>query len=271
MAYHEKQEGSLCAQHALNNLLQGRYFTAVDLADIARQLDEEERLRMAEGGLESASYLAFMAAESSNYDDSGFFSSQVIAQALKSFEVDIVNIKSPDVVAERAKPESQAAFIFWLREHWYTVRKIGDTWWNLDSMLDEPRLVSEMYLGMLLLQMEAEGYTVFLIKGTLPQNTGLFSPAAGGVGHRLGSGGFDDALQQAIAASMHEGGPPAGPSEDDELQAAIAMSLEQPPQVGGGVPSEPMPGAAAAPTESEAPPRKLSPEELRAKRLARFG
>ena len=35
-AYHEKQDGSLCAQHALNNLLQGRYFTPVDLADIAR-------------------------------------------------------------------------------------------------------------------------------------------------------------------------------------------------------------------------------------------
>lgn len=34
--YHEKQEGSLCAQHALNNLLQGDYFSAVDLATIAQ-------------------------------------------------------------------------------------------------------------------------------------------------------------------------------------------------------------------------------------------
>lgn len=36
--YHEQQEGALCAQHALNNLLQQQYYSAVDLADIARQV-----------------------------------------------------------------------------------------------------------------------------------------------------------------------------------------------------------------------------------------
>ena len=41
--FHEQQEGALCAQHCLNSLLQGQYYTAVDLADIARQLDDEER------------------------------------------------------------------------------------------------------------------------------------------------------------------------------------------------------------------------------------
>ena len=45
-----QQEGSLCAQHALNALLQGNYFTAIDLAELARQLDESEKARMAEGG-----------------------------------------------------------------------------------------------------------------------------------------------------------------------------------------------------------------------------
>ena len=39
----------MCAQHCLNALLQGPYYTAVDLAALARQLDEEERARMAEG------------------------------------------------------------------------------------------------------------------------------------------------------------------------------------------------------------------------------
>ncbi len=34
--YHEKQAGSLCAQHALNNLLQREYSSAISLADIAR-------------------------------------------------------------------------------------------------------------------------------------------------------------------------------------------------------------------------------------------
>uniref|UniRef100_A0A673JXW6 ubiquitinyl hydrolase 1 n=1 Tax=Sinocyclocheilus rhinocerous TaxID=307959 RepID=A0A673JXW6_9TELE len=42
--FHEKQEGSLCAQHCLNNLLQGEYFSPVELSAIAQQLDEEERV-----------------------------------------------------------------------------------------------------------------------------------------------------------------------------------------------------------------------------------
>jgi ataxin-3 len=34
--YHEHQQGALCAQHALNNLLQSQMFSADALADIAR-------------------------------------------------------------------------------------------------------------------------------------------------------------------------------------------------------------------------------------------
>ena len=56
----KQQEGSLCAQHCLNNLLQGEYFTPIELSSIAHQLDEEERMRMAEGGLASEEYRTFM-------------------------------------------------------------------------------------------------------------------------------------------------------------------------------------------------------------------
>ena len=55
-----QQEGSLCAQHCLNALLQGPYFSAVDLADIGRQLDESERQQMAEGGTETEGYQHFI-------------------------------------------------------------------------------------------------------------------------------------------------------------------------------------------------------------------
>ncbi|XP_037587394.1 ataxin-3-like protein [Cebus imitator] len=74
--FHEKQEGSLCAQHCLNNLLQGEYFSPVELASIAHQLDEEERMRMAEGGVTSEDYRAFLQQPSGNMDDTGFFSIQ---------------------------------------------------------------------------------------------------------------------------------------------------------------------------------------------------
>ena len=68
-----QQEGQLCAQHCLNALLQGPYYTAVDLANIAGQLDEEERRRMAGGvaGENSEEYRRFIAQPSANMDDTG--------------------------------------------------------------------------------------------------------------------------------------------------------------------------------------------------------
>lgn len=59
-----QQEGSLCAQHCLNNLLQGEYFSPVELSSIAQQLDEEERMRMAEGGVSSEEYRTFLQVKS---------------------------------------------------------------------------------------------------------------------------------------------------------------------------------------------------------------
>jgi len=50
----------LCAQHCLNALLQGQYFSPVDLAKIAKDLDDEERQRMGEAGIESDEYRRFL-------------------------------------------------------------------------------------------------------------------------------------------------------------------------------------------------------------------
>jgi ataxin-3 len=51
--FHETQEGLLCGQHCLNNLLQQSLFTAVDLSDIAIQLDTQEREIYANGSRRS--------------------------------------------------------------------------------------------------------------------------------------------------------------------------------------------------------------------------
>ncbi|KAB7501657.1 hypothetical protein Anas_06969 [Armadillidium nasatum] len=58
--YHEKQEGSLCGQHCLNNLLQDQYFSAVELAEIAQQMDQEETRRMAELGTNTSEFRQFL-------------------------------------------------------------------------------------------------------------------------------------------------------------------------------------------------------------------
>ena len=58
--FSSQQEGYLCAQHCLNALLQGPYFNAVDLANFGHQMDEEERIRMAESGVDSEDYKLFL-------------------------------------------------------------------------------------------------------------------------------------------------------------------------------------------------------------------
>uniref|UniRef100_A0A0R3S4W1 ubiquitinyl hydrolase 1 n=1 Tax=Elaeophora elaphi TaxID=1147741 RepID=A0A0R3S4W1_9BILA len=89
----EKQEASLCAQHAVNMLLQGSYFTAVDLAEIASDIDNREGRVLNEQDVMSH-----------NVDDSGFFSLQVIAEALKVFNLELIPLSNPRAAAYRDDP-----------------------------------------------------------------------------------------------------------------------------------------------------------------------
>ncbi|XP_057716120.1 ataxin-3 isoform X1 [Corythoichthys intestinalis] len=167
--FHEKQEGSLCAQHCLNNLLQGEYFTPVDLSSIAHQLDEEERMRMAEGGMGSDEYRTFLQQPSGNMDDSGFFSIQVISNALSVWGLELILFNSREYQSLMINPINEKAFICNYKEHWFTVRKLGQQWFNLNSLLTGPELISDTYLALFLAQLQQEGYSIFVIRGHLPE------------------------------------------------------------------------------------------------------
>ena len=111
--FHEQQDGSLCAQHCLNSLLQGQFYSAVDLADMARELDTMEQTRMAEMGVDTPEYRQFLEQPSTNMDDSGFFSVQVISRALSVWGLELLQLNSSDTVATRlrASPISANAYI----------------------------------------------------------------------------------------------------------------------------------------------------------------
>ncbi|ORX54463.1 Machado-joseph disease protein MJD [Hesseltinella vesiculosa] len=156
--FFEKQEGNLCAQHALNALLQGPYFTAIDLAEIGRDLDAKESIvhgRQVHGN---------------NYDDSGYFSIQVIQRALSVWDLELVPWGSTDASSAREAPQDQLAYICHLDQHWFTLRKFAVPWrwYNLNSTQACPSYLSETYLGMLLQQIQSEGYSIFIVKGSLP-------------------------------------------------------------------------------------------------------
>ncbi|KAF1396961.1 Ataxin-3, partial [Spheniscus humboldti] len=163
------QEGSLCAQHCLKKLLQGEYFSPVELSSIAQQLDEEERMRMAEGGVSSEEYRTFLQQQPSvNMDDSGFFSIQVISNALKVWGLELILFNSPEYQRLGIDPINEKSFICNYKEHWFTVRKLGKQWFNLNSLLMGPELISDTYLALFLAQLQQEGYSIFVVKGDLP-------------------------------------------------------------------------------------------------------
>lgn len=223
--FFEKQEGRLCAQHALNALLQGYYFTAPDLAEIANRLDSEEmRVMGANGGSQSH----FM---SHNMDDSGFFSIQVLGEALKIWALELVPLKSSscaEAFQARQDPTAAPAYICNFREHWFTIRKFrSDQWFNLNSLFKQPELVSNTYLSLLLKQLENEGYSIFVIRGTLPpcQADEVLPLSDITAAAALAA----QANREALAADRNSASatPPRSPSaddQDDDLARALQLS-----------------------------------------------
>uniref|UniRef100_A0A8C2ZBF9 ubiquitinyl hydrolase 1 n=1 Tax=Cyclopterus lumpus TaxID=8103 RepID=A0A8C2ZBF9_CYCLU len=148
--FHEKQEGSLCAQHCLNNLLQGEYFTPVDLSSIAHQLDEEERMRMAEGGMASEDLFTHF-----------LYIQTVISNALRVWGLELILFNSREYQSLMINPINEKAFICNYKEHWFTIRKLGQQWFNLNSLLTGPELISDTYLALFLAQLQQEGIVRF--------------------------------------------------------------------------------------------------------------
>ncbi|PKU36077.1 hypothetical protein llap_13621 [Limosa lapponica baueri] len=131
----------------------GEYFSPVELSSIAQQLDEEERMRMAEGGVSSEEYRTFL---------------QVISNALKVWGLELILFNSPEYQRLGIDPINEKSFICNYKEHWFTVRKLGKQWFNLNSLLMGPELISDTYLALFLAQLQQEGYSIFVVKGDLP-------------------------------------------------------------------------------------------------------
>src|ERR1700682_1579967 len=172
LIYWEKQESALCASHALNSLLQPPYYTEVDLAELAHELDRRVEGLMRESGVESSDYLAYQATDSQNVDESGNFSIEVLKNALANFSITIEPYTSPSETHVRENPvENGTAFICNLYNHWLTLRKIGSSWYNMNSLLPfGVEVISNTYLSIYLHQLLQEKYSIFVVHGILPES-----------------------------------------------------------------------------------------------------
>lgn len=229
--FHETQEGQLCAQHALNNLLQDAYFTAPDLAEIAVALDDLELSHLLESSTPQSqqAITTEFRKSSNNFDDTGFFSLSVIEKSLEVFNLTLMPIGSADPLAVQARsdPSLCSAFILNLHEHWFSLRRFGnspDRWYNLNSM-GAPSHVSVTYLDLLLTQMREQGYSIFLVSGLLPPSKADYAafesptPSAESLLFKRPEKSEEMLLEEAIRMSMGDD------AEEIELQRVLKGSM----------------------------------------------
>jgi hypothetical protein len=86
---------------------------------------------------------------------------------------------------------SENAFVCNLDSHWFAIRKLHGRWFNLDSMLAKPEVsvhnldvavallidrlrvfsqeITPFHLTVFLAQLRNDGYSIFVVRGTLPE------------------------------------------------------------------------------------------------------
>lgn len=74
----------------------------------------------------------------------------------------------PEAESARQNPSDQKAFICHYQHHWFTIRKLGNQWFDLNSLLSSPKLISNTYLAIYLAQLKEEGNFIFFVTGTFP-------------------------------------------------------------------------------------------------------
>jgi len=212
LVYFERQVDKMCAQHALNMLLQGHYFTAESLAIIARELDDREKAVLSPQ--EEASF------KSQNYDQTGYFSIQVIIEALRrQAGLHIEPLDSPTVIKIRDNPGLAKAFICNMADHWFAVRKIGSAWFILNSLNEAPRPISQFYMEEYITLLYKRGHSIYVIEGELPSCAADNLPREYWI-DRAGTKKFETDIERAIAISLKEI-EPSESSQNDDLYAGI--------------------------------------------------
>ncbi|KAL4188461.1 hypothetical protein AMTRI_Chr08g160300 [Amborella trichopoda] len=233
MLYHEVQESKLCAVHCVNTVLQGPFFSELDLAALASDLDHRERQMMLEGGISTVDFMPFDGQESHNVSMDGDFSIQVLEKALQVWDLKVIPLECPEAEPAQIDPQLEKAFICHLHDHWFCIRQVDGEWYNFDSLYAAPQHLSKFYLSAYLDTLKASGWSIFLVRGNLPKDCPMSSSESfNGFGQWLTP---EDA--QRITASMNQADGPMGvthsragdsgplSSEERDLRDAIAASL----------------------------------------------
>lgn len=176
VVYWEVQgKDGMCALHSLNCFLQGPVYSEGDLSAVALSLDEKERCLLHATGTHEAyseDVKALIQGGSTNVSEDGFFSYAVIEECLRIQGYRLAFYKSSGLVDDIVPTNG---FMCNFHEHWFTVRCVGDTWYNLDSMKKYPKQLTVNQVRELLDTSLDQRKTSFVIssmygKKKLPEN-----------------------------------------------------------------------------------------------------
>ncbi|XP_028926869.1 ataxin-3 isoform X8 [Ornithorhynchus anatinus] len=136
--------------------------------------------------------------------------------------------------------KNERSFICNYKEHWFTVRKLGKQWFNLNSLLTGPELISDTYLALFLAQLQQEGYSIFVVKGDLPDCEAdqllqmirvqqIQRPKL--IGEELAQSKDQSIqktdLEQALEVSQPYDGTGMVDEDEENLQKALALSRQE--------------------------------------------
>eukprot|EP00442_Polarella_glacialis_P004246 CAMPEP_0115090290 /NCGR_PEP_ID=MMETSP0227-20121206/25324_1 /TAXON_ID=89957 /ORGANISM="Polarella glacialis, Strain CCMP 1383" /LENGTH=311 /DNA_ID=CAMNT_0002481373 /DNA_START=26 /DNA_END=962 /DNA_ORIENTATION=- len=156
--YHEKQIGSLCAIHCVNNLLQGPKFSEQEFRRVTQELDRAEAALMGGASMDYG-----------NARSDGFFNVQVVQAVLSKSRYEMDAMSSEAARNNKADTAKETAFILNKNEHWFSVRRIGREWFDLNSCIKVPRHYSDADLRFHISDAVKEGYQVFVVRGDFPK------------------------------------------------------------------------------------------------------
>lgn len=157
--YHEKQVASMCAVHCVNNMLQGPLFEYSDFGRVAQELDRAEAQLTGGQGL----------GDGANARMDGFFNVTVMQAVLKRAGYEMTPAQSSAGLDPKADTAKEVAFILNKREHWFSLRRIGREWFDLNSCMKTPSHYTDGDLRFHVNDAVREGYSVFVVRGAFPR------------------------------------------------------------------------------------------------------
>jgi glutaredoxin len=177
--YHETQQLKRCGQHCVNNLLQGPFVSLEDLNAVSVAMDRElaeimgEPKKFAEGEDEFIKQFKRKYDQSVNCDpDNGNWSLAVVQVALRWFGLNCMSSDSPEASHRMRNPEQTTGFICLANAHWWTIRRFGRFWFDLDSKKPVVALIPDLRSYLRNVKCSRGDNGTFVVLGEVPRMDG---------------------------------------------------------------------------------------------------